>query len=106
MAYVKLERRPVTYWRSVCETVLQMKEAKWDVTAECPVCGLRMRVNLDVVITVAGPHASLWNRRQACRRLDCAGRIAFHGRPPELLRPFPLESPWPGGRSPGWWLKR
>ena len=106
MAYKKLERRPVTYWRSQCETVGQMAAAKWDVTSECPVCGLKMRVNLDLAISVAGPHASLWNRRQACRRLDCAGKVVFSARPPELLRPFRLEAPWPGGRAPGWWLKQ
>jgi hypothetical protein len=106
MGFKKPERRTAEYWRGHAETVTQMVQQHWDVTTECAVCRLAMRVDLALVAKVARPDVSLWNRRQPCRRLGCEGFVTFYGRPPELLRPIPLVAAWPSGKPPRWWEAR
>lgn len=105
MSYVKLERRPPTWWRGQAETADQMLAKHWDVTSRCSTCHLVMRTNLAVITMVSGGETSLWNRRQRCRRMHCVGFVTFSARPPELMQPFALMSAWPEDREPGWWRK-
>jgi hypothetical protein len=53
-----------------------------------------MAVDLGLIERLRGPEFSLWNRQAPCRRLGCAGRVEFQGKPPEVLSPFPLRASW------------
>jgi hypothetical protein len=86
------ERWAPEAWRAGTETVGQMQANRWEVTSRCEVCGLAMRVDLNVIVQVKGPRVSLWNRRAPCRRIGCEGKVRFWGRPPIVPHPFALEA--------------
>ena len=64
-------------------------------------CGLRMRVQLRVIVMVSGPNTSLWNRRAPCRRLLCPGRVEFWAKASGMARHESLTAEWPEGKPPG-----
>ena len=55
----KPERREPSWWRKYWETVAQMRAAGWDLHSECLTCQLRIRLDLELVVRVHGPHVSL-----------------------------------------------
>ena len=89
------DRWPVEEWRRACETVIKMRADHWHVIAQCGECRLKMMVNLDIIIAMKGPRTSLWNAAPKCRRLGCAGVMAFWARPPGCSQHFELK-----GRKP------
>lgn len=90
------DRWPPEAWRRSAEGVGRMRAAGWTVLAYCPSCQLTITVDLALIERLKGPAFSLWNRRAACRRLGCAGRVEFQGKPPEVLQPFALRAGWVG----------
>jgi hypothetical protein len=88
------DRWPPEAWRRSAENVARMRAKGWTVLAYCPVCQLTMAVDLGLIERLRGPEFSLWNRQAPCRRLGCAGRVEFQGKPPEVLSPFPLRASW------------
>lgn len=105
MGYVKPERRNPEHWRGRAETVGQMRRQGWDVTSRCSTCQFRIRLDTEATVRLHGEHVSLWNHRQSCPRIECDGQVRFWARPPELMQPIELTSPWPADREPEWWLK-
>jgi hypothetical protein len=80
-----LDRIPMTAWRAKFETVGEMWRADWrHVRARCETCRAEFQVDLEKVIRERGPKTSLWNRRQACPKANCAGRVHFMVRIPGL----------------------
>jgi len=106
MSYKKPERRNPDHWRGRAETVDQMRRQHWDVTSRCTSCRLHLRLKLEETIKLYSPHVSLWNHRQSCPQVGCDGQVRFWARPPELMQPIELSSPWPEHREPEWWLRR
>ena len=86
------DRIPIKEWHAAGRTVAQMRERRWDVLSKCLACGLMMQVDLGLVIRVAGPDVSLWDRRQRCRCLGCEGDTVFLGRPPNVTLHMRLET--------------
>lgn len=80
--------------RAAVETVGQMYEKCWALTARCRACDLVMLVDLRVVIRMRGPGFSLWNRHTRCRRVVYAGRcrgfVDFEFKAPGMTQPRPL----------------
>ena len=78
------DRVSIQVRRAKCETVEAMRREGWDVLAKCDLCGLLLRVDLALVIRVAGPRTSLWNRKARCRRVGCLGWVEFQARAPGM----------------------
>jgi hypothetical protein len=95
-----LDRVPIREWRRKVETVADMLRERWDVVSKCQACGLMMQTNLRLVARVSGPETSLWNRKEPCRRLGCAGHVEFLARVPGRRDYQPLAAPWPDGKPP------
>lgn len=92
-------------WRRACETVGQMHERGWDLTARCNACDLVMMVDWRVLIAMKGPGFSLWNRRTRCRRLvfngRCRGFVEFQFRAPGMTDAKPLRAAPADGLAEG-----
>jgi len=80
-----LDRIEMIEWRAKCETVAQMRAARWSVVARCDACRSDFAVDLAKVARERGPATSLWNRKQACPRPDCPGQVQFAVRIPGLF---------------------
>ncbi len=94
------DRVPMSVRRYKCESVSDMLKAQWDVHASCDRCRNLFRVNLRAVAQARGPGFSLWNRRQKCKLLNCAGWLTFMGKAPDMSWHQPIDAPWPDGREP------
>jgi hypothetical protein len=85
------------HWRTGVETVGQMYERGWELTARCSACDLVTLVDLRVMIRMKGPGFSPWNRRTRCRRLvfggRCRGVVAFSFKAPGMTDAKPLAAP-------------
>lgn len=68
-------------WRRTSVNVGMIVENRWPVFADCPVCDLRIRADLNRIIEAKGRHYSLWGADAACRRVGCLGRVQFVMRP-------------------------
>ena len=95
MSYVKLENRPVTWWRTRANTIGQMIDQGWVVWSVCNSCFLVMPADLEWFAYRLGEGETLWNRHPACRRFGCTGSVSFHGTPPEINRCLELKAAWP-----------
>ncbi|GEC01821.1 hypothetical protein [Brevundimonas diminuta] len=95
MSYVKLERRPVTWWRSRSQTIGQMIDQGWFIWSVCGRCYLVMEADLGVLEHTLGERETLWNRQPPCRRFGCKGLTTFHGVPPETNQCIELIADWP-----------
>ncbi|WP_426039377.1 hypothetical protein [Brevundimonas sp. DC300-4] len=95
MSYVKLENRPVSWWRCRAATIGQMIDQGWVVWSVCNACFLVMPADLDWFAFRLGDEETLWNRHPSCRRLGCKGTITFHGTPPTINRCMELRAEWP-----------
>ena len=95
MSYVKLERRPATWWRSRSHTIGQMIDQGWFIWSVCGRCYLVMEVDLGVLEHTLGEGETLWNRQPTCRRFGCKGLTTFHGVPPETNQCIELLAEWP-----------
>lgn len=95
MSYVKLERRPVTWWRTRSQTIGQMIDQGWFIWSVCGRCYLVMEADLAVLEFSLGARETLWNRRPPCRRFGCKGLTTFHGVPPETNQCIELIADWP-----------
>jgi hypothetical protein len=91
-----LDRIPMIAWRGRCETVGEMWRAGWrHVRARCETCRSEFQVDLQRVMREKGPKTSLWNRKQRCPRVSCAGPVHFMVRIPGLhfYQPMTAEDP-------------
>lgn len=95
MSYVKLERRPVSWWRMRSHTIGQMIDQGWFVWSVCGRCYLVMEADLGVLEHTLGARETLWNRQPPCRRFGCKGLTTFHGVPPETNQCIELVAEWP-----------
>ena len=93
MSYVKLERRPASWWRTRFQTIGSMIDHGWVVWSVCANCFLTMQVDLTVLKLTLG-------RARPCgiaiqRVGGCEGVTTFHGVPPETNACMPLVAEWP-----------
>lgn len=95
MSYVKLENRPVSWWRVHANTIGQMIDQGWVVWSVCNACFLVMPADLEWFAYKLGDGETLWNRHPACRRFGCTGAVTFHGTPPTINRCMELKADWP-----------
>ncbi|RZJ00908.1 MAG: hypothetical protein EON90_05230 [Brevundimonas sp.] len=95
MSYVKLERRPLTWWRTRAPSIGQMIDQGWFIWSVCGRCYLVMEVDLGVMEYTLGDHETLWNRHPSGRRFGCKGLTTFHGVPPETNQCLELVADWP-----------
>ena len=95
MSYVKLERRPSSWWRVRGNSIGQMIDQGWSVWSVCGSCYLVMPADLGWLAYRLGEKETLWNRHPNCRRLGCRGLSTFHGTPPETNQCMELKAEWP-----------
>ncbi|QTC90468.1 hypothetical protein [Brevundimonas goettingensis] len=95
MSYVKLERRPISWWRVRANSIGQMIDQGWVVWSVCNRCLLVLPADLEWLAWKLGDGETLWNRHPSCRRFGCEGVITFHGTPPETNRCMELKADWP-----------
>lgn len=69
-------------WRQGSLTVRQVLSNGWPVYADCDVCGLRLKADLERIAQTAGPRYCLWGAKPRCRRVGCIGRVTFYLDPP------------------------
>lgn len=50
--------------------------------ARCQACQLDLRIDVDLMVRLNGPDLVLFGRTCRCRRMGCAGRMFFMGKPP------------------------
>jgi hypothetical protein len=77
-----LDRIPASEWRRRFDTVDDFARGKIEVISSCQKCALQMAVNLGLVARISGPRTSLWNRKERCRRIGCAGFVEFQAKFP------------------------
>jgi hypothetical protein len=95
MSYVKLERRPIGFWRVHSNSIGQMIDQGWVVWSVCNSCLLVLPADLEWLAWKLGEGETLWNRHPSCRRFGCASAITFHGTPPETNQCMELKADWP-----------
>lgn len=65
----------------VCLTLGEMHQARWTIHASCRRCGLRLRVNLKLLIRVHGPDAMWWGHTPPCpairSEIPCDGQLIY-----------------------------
>jgi len=69
-------------WRSASSSVRQILSNGWPVYADCDLCDLRIRADLESLARRTGPQASLRGAKPRCWRVDCPGRVTFYLDPP------------------------
>lgn len=69
-------------WRAASASVRQILSNGWPVYADCDLCDLRIRADLESIARRAGPSANLWGSKPRCRRVGCPGRVTFYLDPP------------------------
>lgn len=92
---MKLERRPLTWWRMRSRTIGQMIDQGSFIWSVCGRCYLVMEADLSVLEFTLGEGETLWNRQPPCRRFGCSGITTFHGVPPETNQCIELIAGWP-----------
>jgi hypothetical protein len=55
-------------WREGSQTVRQILSNRWPVYADCDVCDLRLKADIERLAQVVGPGFSLWGAKPHCRR--------------------------------------
>lgn len=61
-------------------TLLEMYARNWQVQASCR-CGIRLRIDLAVMIKVHGPNAIWWGKTTRCPGWECSdGRLTYSAR--------------------------
>lgn len=85
---------------AACPTVGAMEKRNWDVISECLKCGLRLQVNLKVVIAIKGPGFSLFDRRTRCKKLGCGGTAIFAIKVPRGSFHQRIDNPFRDRRNP------
>ena len=69
-------------WRSATGSLRQILSNGWPVYADCDLCDLRLKADLERMAQIAGPGFSLWGSKPRCRRVGCPGRVTFYIDPP------------------------
>lgn len=69
-------------WRAASRSVRQILSNGWPVYADCDLCDLRLKADVERMAQVAGPAFSLWGAKPRCRRVGCPGRVTFYLDPP------------------------
>ena len=94
--------------RSRCETVAQMLEQRWEVTARCRHCRTDLRVDLRTIAAIRGPGFSLWNRNSRCRVVGCRGVVEFSAKAPGMVMFERLSTPpvREGPAAPPAWIAK
>ncbi len=78
-----LDRIGFDEWAQHAPEIVRMARQGWQVRAECSTCGLKMAIDLDLLVRLRGPRFSLWGKRTRCRDLRCRdGVMEFWARPP------------------------
>jgi len=76
-----LDRYTDDDWRAASRTLEQILANGWPVIAECDLCGVRLRADVEAIAWRAGMKASLWGAKPRCRAVGCPGRVTFWIRP-------------------------
>ena len=95
MSFVRLDRRPTSWWRIHSNSIGQMIDQGWSVWSVCGSCFLVMPADLEWLAWKLGDSETLWNRHPNCRRLGCKGLITFQGTPPATNQCMELKAEWP-----------
>lgn len=69
-------------WRAASRNVRQILSNGWPVYADCDLCDLRLKADVERIAQVAGPAFSLWGAKPRCRRVGCPGLVTFYLDPP------------------------
>lgn len=69
-------------WRAASESLRQILSNGWPVYADCDLCDLRLKADLESMARRVDPHLSLWGAKPRCRRVGCPGRVTFYLDPP------------------------
>lgn len=73
-----LDRYTTADWREHSQTARQILLNGWPVISECDLCGVRLKVDVRVIVWARGPAFSLWGAKAACKRVGCPGRVTFY----------------------------
>tara|TARA_R110002167_G_scaffold12963_6_gene54886 strand:+ start:1461 stop:1847 length:387 start_codon:yes stop_codon:yes gene_type:complete len=65
-------------WRAASSSLRQILMNGWPVYADCDLCDLRLKADLERIAQLAGENASLWGAKPRCRRVGCPGRVTFY----------------------------
>ena len=65
-------------WMLAASSVRQIRTNGWPVYADCDLCDLRIRADLERIEQLAGAGANLWGAKPKCRRVGCPGRVTFY----------------------------
>lgn len=69
-------------WRSASGSLRQILTNGWPVYADCDLCDVRLKVDVERIAQIAGGQASLWGSKPHCRCVGCPGRVTFYLDPP------------------------
>lgn len=69
-------------WRTASSSLRQVLSNGWPVYADCDLCNVRLKVDLERVAQLVGPGRSLWGAKPQCRCVGCPGRVTFYLDPP------------------------
>lgn len=77
-------------WRSASASLRQILANGWPVFADCDLCQVRLKVDLERIAQIAGGRASLWGAKPCCRCVGCPGRVTFYLSPPGSIIPIAM----------------
>lgn len=80
-------------WLEASGTLRQILSNGWPVYADCDLCGLRLKADLDAMSRRIGGQRSLWGFKPNCRRVGCVGRVTFYLDPPGATIPIAMTAP-------------
>lgn len=72
-------------WRLASSSLRQILTNGWPVYADCDLCEVRLKVDVERLAQIAGPKASLWGSKPHCRCVGCPGRVTFYLDPPGAI---------------------
>lgn len=72
-------------WREASQTVKQILANRWTVYAECDLCDLRIKADVESIARRLGGGFSLWGAKFRCRRVGCPGHVTFYLDPPGAI---------------------
>lgn len=80
-------------WRAASRSLRQILSNGWTVYADCDVCDLRLKADLESLARRVGGQKSLWGFKPHCRRVGCIGRVTFYLDPPGAVMPIAMTAP-------------
>lgn len=80
-----LDRYTDDDWREAGKTLRQILSNGWPVFAECDLCSLRIKADVESLARRLGGGHSLWGSKFRCRRVGCPGHVTFYLDPPGAI---------------------